>query len=227
MHGERETSNKTRIALLIGHAILLGIAVWILFGGGISLIGNWFGIVLLPGDSLRRTLLLIFGIILFIRITITGFYLLKRKIGWSEMGGILAALLLYQIGYAICGAAEGASIGLYDYIAIFVFVLGSLINTVSELQRKHFKDQPENKGKLYTRGLFRLSRHINYFGDTLWTIGWAILTLNWWAAIMPILCTLNFVVFMIPLLTNYLEERYQEQFQAWREKTKKFIPFIY
>ncbi len=227
MHGETETSMKTRGFNTILHAIIIGIVIWIYFGGGIVLIGSWFGIPVTPGDYTRRIILLIFGIILFVRLSLTNFYLLKRKVDWKESMGILFAIIFYQIGYALCGAAQSAPIGAFDYVAIAIFTLGSFLNTGSEIQRKRFKDKPENKGKLYTTGLFSLARHINYFGDTLWTIGWAILTLNWWSAILPVFCTLNFIFFMIPMLHTYLDERYKEQYVEWTKKTKKFIPFIY
>ncbi len=39
-----------------------------------------------------------------------------------------------------------------------------MLNTVSELLRKSFKDNPVNQGKLYTGGLFKYAIHINYLG---------------------------------------------------------------
>ena len=69
-------------------------------------------------------------------------------------------------------------------MGILLFIIGSYINTYSEIQRKRFKDNPNNKGKLYTLGLFQYARHINYFGDILLAqtsaIPFAILFAKYW-----------------------------------------------
>jgi len=227
MYGEIETSIKTRSVILLSHLIILVTVTWIYFGGGIEIIGRLFGLTVLPGNLIRRTILLSFGIVYFLRVILTLFYLLKRKIDWKETGAIIGGLIFYQLGFALSGAAQSALIDPIDYIAIGVFIIGSFLNTGSEIQRKLFKDRPENKGKLYTHGLFSLARHINYFGDSVWIIGWALMTRNWWGAIMPIFCTLGFLFASIPMLSKYLEERYKEHYREWASKTKKFIPFVY
>ena len=227
MHGEVETSMITRYFMLIVHVVIINFVTWVYFGGGIELIGNLFGITWQSGDVTRRIILLIFSIVFFLRLNLTSFYLLRRKVDWKETGAIIGAIVFYQLGFALSGGAQSAPIDVVDYIAIIIFFIGSFLNTGSEFQRKRFKDRPENNGKLYTGGLFGFARHINYFGDTVWLIGWAIMTRNWWSAIMPIFCTLNFVLFLIPMLSKYLEERYKEQYRKWASKTKKFIPFIY
>jgi steroid 5-alpha reductase family enzyme len=227
MYGEVESSMKTRYFILIAHVIIINFVAWIYFGGGIEIIGLLFGLTLFPGNPIRRTILLSFGIVYFLRVFLTLFYLLKRKIDWKETGAIIGGLVFYQLGFALSGAAQSALIDPIDYIAIGVFIIGSFLNTGSEFQRKLFKDKPENKGKLYTGGLFRFARHINYFGDSVWTVGWALMTRNWFGAIMPIFCTLSFVFANIPTLSKYLEERYKEQYREWTRRTKKFIPFVY
>ena len=52
--------------------------------------------------------------------------------------------------------------------AVAVHVLGIVIETASELQRKSFKADAKNKGKPYAGGLFGVARHINYSGYALW-----------------------------------------------------------
>jgi hypothetical protein len=51
--------------------------------------------------------------------------------------------------------------------AVAIGVLGILVETVSELQRKSFKADIKNKGKPYAGGLFHLARHINYGGYSM------------------------------------------------------------
>jgi steroid 5-alpha reductase family enzyme len=176
---------------------------------------------------LRRQILMVFGVVLWIRMTFTAFYFLKRKFAWSEMGAVISAVGLFQLGFALCGASTADPIGPLDYAGIALYFIGCYLNTGSELQRKRFKEDPANKGKLYTKGLFSLARHINYFGDTLWLIGWALLTRSWWSIIMPLAATSGFVFAFIPQLSVYLKEHYGSDYDEWASKTKRFIPFIY
>ena len=131
------------------------------------------------------------------------------------------------MGFALCGAAQRASPGWLDAVGVLLFAAGSYLNTGSELQRKRFKDDPRNKGKLYTEGLFSLARHINYFGDMLWLTGWALLTRNMWAAAMPVFATGCFVFVFIPQLTKHLQTKYGPEFEEWSSHTRRFVPFLY
>lgn len=210
------------------HLGFLGISAWIYFGGGNEVISGWFGGESAPpGNRLRLLVFISFGIVLFGRMNITLFYLLKRRFGWSELRGVLFALFAYQIGFALLGGREASPVGAVDILAIAIFLIGSYFNTGSELQRMRFKDKPEHQGLLFTQGLFRYARHINYFGDTLWVTAWAIMTRNLWSFIIPFTLAAAFVTAFIPALTKHLKSRYGEQFEAWAKTTKAFIPFVY
>jgi protein-S-isoprenylcysteine O-methyltransferase Ste14 len=228
MHGEEEHSYATRRVCTLLHLVFLGIAGWIYFAGGIEVISGWLGGEPAPaGNVTRRIALFSCGIILFIRMNLAFFYLLRRKFGWEEFGGVLFALFVYQVVFAMLGARENTPIGALDIVAIVLFLVGSYFNTGAEWQRKRFKDKPENQGKLYTQGLFRYARHINYFGDTLWVTAWAILTRNNWSFIIPVALAAAFLFAFIPSLTKHLKERYGEQYESWAKHTKAYIPFIF
>ncbi len=228
MHGEQETSKIPRITCTIVHVVFLVIAAWIYFGGGIETIFGWFvSRPVLSGDLTRRIILFSFGIILFFRLLLGFFYLLKRKFDWPEFWGVLSAMFLYQMIFAILGGRETKPLGLLDFVAIAIFLFGSYLNTASEFQRMKFKDKPENQGVLYTQGLFKYARHINYFGDALWVSAWAIMTRNPWSFIIPLYLVIMFIFMFIPSLTKHLKVKYGEQYEKWACNTKRFIPFIY
>ena len=63
---------------------------------------------------------------------------------------------------------------------------GSYIGTASEYKRHAWKRRAENQGHLYTEGLFRFSRHVNYFGDLLVFCGFGLLTRQPWTVIVPL-----------------------------------------
>jgi protein-S-isoprenylcysteine O-methyltransferase Ste14 len=168
-----------------------------------------------------------FGVILWCRMTATAFIFLKRKFAWSECFPVIGASTMYQLGFAFSGAMISTPIGGIDYLAVVIFILGSGVNTGSEWQRKQFKKDPQNKGKLYTQGLFGIVRHPNYLGDILWATGWAILTQNYWASIIPVVCAAGFIFMFIPQLSDYLADHYGKQYQEWEKRSKKLIPMVY
>jgi len=93
-----------------------------------------------------------------------------------------------------------------------LYTVGILTETLSEVQRKRFKDDPSNKGKVYTGGLFGLARHINYGGYVLWRTGYAVAAGGWiYGACIFAFHTYGFVGRSIPALNHYCEERVSTQ----------------
>ena len=137
------------------------------------------------------------------------------------------ACAVYQIGFVLLGGWQSDPLDVLDVLGVLLYIIGSYFNTYSEIQRNKFKNTPNNKGKLYTRGLFQYARHINYFGDICWVTGWAIITHHLWSGIIPIMLTLGFIFLVIPELSSYLENKYGDDYQEWSRDTKKLIPFIY
>jgi len=214
MHGQREVSLAPRLVCTLLHALFLGVAVWVYFGRGAEVLLSWAGPEWTRAvDAGRRLLLLAFGVALFVRMTLTLFVLLKRRFDWSELGGVAFALLVYQVGFALLASGEQSPLGILDAAAAALFLLGSDLNTGSEIQRKRFKADPANQGRLYTGGLFRFARHINYFGDVLWVGAWAIVTRNPVAAVIPLALAAGFMFGFIPSLSRYLRSRYGEQYE--------------
>ena len=136
------------------------------------------------------------------------------------------AFALYYIGFPLLINKTQVNISLVDYIGIGLFLIGSFLNTFSELQRHFWKAKPENKGKIYSKGLFSWSMHINYFGDFLWVIAYAVITWNIFSISIPIFLFCFFVFYNIPKLDNYLLGKYKDSFTEYSKKTKRFIPFV-
>lgn len=227
MHGEDETSRLPRRVWVAAHAAQVGVTLWILLGGGYAVVGRWFGATWTAGDPARRWILAAFAVVLWIRMTLTGLYILQRRFGWNEAAPVIAASAIYQWGFALLGAGARGRLDVLDGLGIVLYIVGSYFNTGSELQRKAFKARPENRGKLYRGGLFALSRHPNYFGDTLWGIGWALVTHSAWSIIIVAIEVGGFVGSQIPGLDRYLEGHYGDDYRAWARRTKRFIPFVY
>ena len=228
MHGENEISKAPRAACTIVHGAFVAFVAWLYFGSGYQTVFGFFGREgAMAGNQGRLIVMFCFSLVLFLRLLITFFVLLKRRFDWSEFGGVVLALFIYQIVFALLGAGEEEPLDWLDGIGMALFVLGSFLNTGSEIQRYLFKNDPAHKGVLYTRGMFSLARHINYFGDSLWVTAWAILTGNIWSIFIPLLITGMFVLAFIPSLTKHLKSRYGQDFDSWAKRTKAFVPFLY
>ncbi len=227
MHGLKETNYLPRTVWTIAHLLILFAVAWFYFGGGVSVVGNRFGQSWQAGDLGRRMVLMAFGLILWIRMTFTAFVLLSRRFDWSECIAVIGAVAFYQLGFAALGATTATALSWVDLIAAGLFGLGSYLNTGSEIQRKRFKEKPLNKGKLHTEGLFGIVRHPNYLGDILWALGWAFMTRDIWALLIPVFAAAGFVFMFIPQLSAYLSKRYDTQYEDWARRTKRLIPYIY
>ncbi|WP_363321048.1 DUF1295 domain-containing protein [Desulfobacula sp.] len=110
---------------------------------------------------------------------------------------------------------------------ILLYLFGSWLNTYSEYTRYAWKKQLKNKGHLYTEGLFKYSMHINYLGDILLFIGFALITFRFSMLFIPLFMALNFIFIIIPRLDKYLAVKYGYEFEEYAGRTKKFIPGIY
>lgn len=115
----------------------------------------------------------------------------------------------------------------FDVLGILVFIIGFLYETVSDAQLARFLKNPDNKGKLMTSGLWRFSRHPNYFGEiTLWW-GIFLITLNTPAIIFtfvgPLCITLLITkVSGVPLLEKKFESH--PDWEEYKKNVSKLIP---
>lgn len=155
------------------------------------------------------------------------FVFIQRGVSWFE--GITVGLLygIMVTMFSVWGTQKSFTVGFWNLSGFAFFLAGSIINSFSDYQRHVWKKQAENQGRLYTRGLFRYAMHINFFGDSIMFIGFAMVTQNVMSFIPVIFIVLNFILLQIPQLDAYLKNKYGDDFVKYAEKTKKFIPLIY
>jgi protein-S-isoprenylcysteine O-methyltransferase Ste14 len=106
-------------------------------------------------------------------------------------------------------APGGATMGsVTRTVGMGMFVLGSLVETWAEVQRKRFKDDKRNEGKVFMGGLFGLARHVNYGGYFLWRTGFALFAGGLpWAGVIGLYFMLYFLYMGIPALDEYCSAR--------------------
>lgn len=68
---------------------------------------------------------------------------------------------------------------IFSYLGMAIFTIGFLWESIADFQLKQFKSKPENKGKFMQSGLWKYSRHPNYFGEILVWWGIYIFTISY------------------------------------------------
>ena len=227
LYGQNSKSIPQKIIIHLIEILMLWLSYWILFQSG----GAWFEkhlhILNATENIDRRIIVFTFNILIFLRLAYMMIVLLKRKIPWEESVSVPFAFAVYFIGYSLFVLPISAPIDGLDYFAIALFIIGSILNSGGEILRNKWKKKPENKGKIYTKGFFKYSRHINYFGDILWVIAFALVTKNWYSITIPVFLFSFFAFYNAPKLDKYLKYKYGEGYDEYAKKTKMLIPFIY
>jgi steroid 5-alpha reductase family enzyme len=110
---------------------------------------------------------------------------------------------------------------------LLVYLVGLGFEAIGDDQLRRFKSDPENRGKVMDRGLWRYTRHPNYFGDSsVWWGLWLVALQAggaWWTVISPMLMTLLLVrVSGKGLLEKDMRKR-RPEYEDYIERTSGFI----
>ena len=118
-------------------------------------------------------------------------------------------------------------LGVFDLLAVTLWCIGMMFETLGDWQLARFKADPANKGQVMNRGLWRYTRHPNYFGECLIWWGFFLFVIPtgaWWSVISPVLLTFLLLKFSG---VTMLEETIVDRRPAYREyitNTNAFIP---
>ena len=146
-------------------------------------------------------------------------YILEIKLVYSAALGICVYNTLTNSLVTWSSIIYGPikELGNMQYIGISLFTVGILSELISELQRKRFKDNPINEGKLYTDSLFSLARHIYYGGYTLWRTGLALTSGNYCLATFQFFWhTWYFTKIGLPELAGYCSNKYGDDWKRFQ-----------
>ncbi len=136
-------------------------------------------------------------------------------------------LLMVAIPIIFVNQAPPALLGWLDLLGLAIWLFGFGFEAVGDWQLLKFIRNPDKKGTLMTSGLWRYTRHPNYFGEvTLWWGIW-LMTLGlpggWLTIIGPLTVTILILkVSGIPMLEKPYEDR--ADFQEYKRRTSAFFP---
>jgi steroid 5-alpha reductase family enzyme len=124
-------------------------------------------------------------------------------------------------------ARDAREPGVLEVLGALLAAFGVLFETVADWQLERFKENSASRGQVLDAGLWRYSRHPNYFGECCVWWGFGLMALGaggWWALASPLLITVLLLkVSGVSLLERDIGERRPEYARYVRE-TNAFVP---
>lgn len=121
-----------------------------------------------------------------------------------------------------------APLGWIDAVGAIAWTIGWLFESVGDWQLARFKSNPENRDKVMDSGLWRYTRHPNYFGDFLVWWGFYLIALAggaWWTIFSPILMSVLLMhVSGVTLLERSLK-KHRPGYDDYVARTSAFFPW--
>ncbi|OPZ77515.1 MAG: 3-oxo-5-alpha-steroid 4-dehydrogenase [Actinobacteria bacterium ADurb.Bin444] len=144
---------------------------------------------------------------------------------------VLQGITMWIVSVCLVAAQNGSAaerLTGWDFAGIVIWLAGFLFESVSDGQLARFKRNPENQGRVLDRGLWRYTRHPNYFGEVLVWWGYYLLAVaagGWWTFFSPIVMTV--LILRVSGVTR-LEKRQAQtkpDYQDYVESTSVFVPW--
>ena len=140
---------------------------------------------------------------------------LQGVLAWIVSSSLLAAL------------ASPRPLNLLDAFGVVLIVFGFAFETIGDWQLARFKGDPANRGKVMDSGLWRYTRHPNYFGEFCVWWGFYLAALaggGWWSVVSPLLMSVLLLkVSGVTLLEKDIGER-RPAYRDYISRTSAFFP---
>lgn len=146
---------------------------------------------------------------------------------------MLQAVLMVLISTPLLAGQIGEQpqrLTLLDFIGTAGWLVALLFEAVGDWQLNRFKADPASQGKVMRRGLWRYTRHPNYFGEAVLWWGYGLIALSApggvWTLYSPVVMTFLLVrVSGVTLLEKSLSTT-KVGYQDYVETTSAFIPWF-
>ncbi len=216
--------------------------------GSISYIAVLAFAILNKPDTDPRSILLIglvgiwalrLGTFLFLRVKEKGedsrFNIMKTKFWWFLATWTIGGLWVFITSCAALAALTATkeiSMDFLDFLGLFLWIVGFSIEVIADSQKTAFNKKSENENKFINEGLWRFSRHPNYFGEILLWSGIAMIALpvlEGWQLITLISPVFVYVLLTkisgIPMLENKAFKRWGKdpEYIKYLESTPKLF----
>jgi steroid 5-alpha reductase family enzyme len=144
---------------------------------------------------------------------------------------LLQAVIMWLVSLPVqlgMRAPASPGLGFLDWLGLLLWLFGFFWEAMGDEQLRRFKADPANRGKVLDYGLWRYTRHPNYFGEAcMW---WALFLVacgaegGWWSFIGPLLLTVLLLrVSGVALTEKKMEERHDD-YAEYKRRTSAFLP---
>jgi steroid 5-alpha reductase family enzyme len=140
----------------------------------------------------------------------------------------LQAVLAWFVSLALLPSVRGGTpLNAVDAAAAALWLAGMFFEVVGDWQLTRFRRDPSNRGKVLDNGLWRYTRHPNYFGE--FCIWWAFYLFavaagGWWTVLSPIVMSVLLLrVSGVALLEKTISKR-RPGYAEYAERTNAFFP---
>ncbi|QUQ65133.1 hypothetical protein JJ691_28540 [Kutzneria sp. CA-103260] len=159
--------------------------------------------------------------------------LMKRATGnphWYAFRKIylVQGVIMWFVSWPVQAAQyEGGGIGVFGWLGLVVWLVGFGFESVGDWQLSRFKADPANRGKIMDRGLWRYTRHPNYFGDACVWWGLYLVACQHWLGALTVLSPLVMTFFLTRGTGKALTEKAMGDRPGYAEyvqRTSGFFP---
>ena len=144
--------------------------------------------------------------------------------------GLQGALSWFiSLPFQIAAMNSGEILTWIDYIGAGIWFIGFAFESIGDWQLRRFKSDPANAGKVMDRGLWRYTRHPNYFGDAVLWWGFYIIACaapsGVFTLLSPVVMTFLLVKVSGAALLERGLKRTKPKYADYIERTSAFIPW--
>lgn len=154
-------------------------------------------------------------------------FVLRSYLQIFMLQGVLLILVVSPVIIINTLRGAGGAWNLLDVLGLAVWMFGFYFESVGDRQLRNFLSNPENKGKILNTGLWKYTRHPNYFGEVTQWWGLGIIALSvpfgWLGLVGPL--TITFLILKVsgvPMLEKSMAEN--PLFDEYRKTTSMFLP---
>lgn len=152
---------------------------------------------------------------------------LRFLMTWTLQG--LWVFLTAACALAAISAATLEPLGPLAALGTAIWIAGLAIEVIADRQKSRFREDPANRERFITTGLWAWSRHPNYLGEVMFWWGLALFGLAadpawWWTCAGALSITAMFVFASIPMMEKRMLER-RPAYARVQESTSALIPW--
>ncbi len=141
---------------------------------------------------------------------------------------IFQALLAWLVSLPLLGIVTGSTtISFIDYAGLALVLFGIGFESIADYQLYRFRQDGKNRGQVMDKGLWKYTRHPNYFGEFCVWWGFFLFAISagaWWSVVSPLIMSFLLLKFSgVVLLEKDISKR-RPRYAEYIKSTNAFFP---